>query len=133
MNAIAHGVDIVEVSRIAEMLSRHPDRFRERVYTAAELAAADAKTTNNNTRLIHLAGRFAAKEAVMKALSTGWGQGVGFTDVEILAAPSGVPTVTLHNAALAHAQAMGIQSWLLSISHTSTAAIASAIGLGTQV
>lgn len=129
MNAIAHGVDIVEVARIAEMLSRHPDRFRERVFTPAELAAADAKTTHNDTRLIHLAGRFAAKEAVMKALSTGWGQGVGFTDVEILAASTGAPTVTLHNAALAHAQSLGIRSWLISISHTSTTAIASAIAI----
>ncbi len=129
MNALAHGVDIVEVSRIADMLERHADRFRERVYTAAELAAADAKTTNSNTRLIHMAGRFAAKEAVMKALSTGWGQGVGFTDIEILAAPTGAPTVTLHNAALAHAQSLGIRSWLISISHTSTHAIASAIAI----
>lgn len=130
MNALAHGVDIVEVSRIAEMLERHADRFRERVYTTSELAAADAKTTNNNTRLMHLAGRFAAKEAVMKALSTGWGQGVGFTDIEILAAPTGAPTITLHNAALTHAQSLGIRSWLISISHTSTHAIASAIALG---
>jgi holo-[acyl-carrier protein] synthase len=129
MNALAHGVDIVEVSRIAEMLERHADRFRERVYTASELAAVDAKTTNNNTRLIHLAGRFAAKEAVMKALSTGWGQGVGFTDIEILAAPTGAPTVTLHNAALTHAQSLGVRSWLISISHTNTHAIASAIAI----
>lgn len=132
MNALAHGVDIVEVSRIADMLERHADRFRERVYTTGELAAADAKTTNNNTRLIHMAGRFAAKEAVMKALSTGWGQGVGFTDVEILAASTGAPTVTLHNAALAHAQSLGIRSWLISISHTSTHAIASAIGVASE-
>ncbi len=130
MNALAHGVDIVEVSRIADMLERHADRFRERVYTAAELAAADAKTTNNNTRLIHMAGRFAAKEAVMKALSTGWGQGVGFSDIEILAASTGAPTVTLHNAALTHAQSLGVRSWLISISHTSTHAIASAIAIG---
>ncbi len=130
MHTLAHGIDLVEVSRIGELLDRHGDRFRERVFTLAELTAAEAKSSKSANRIIHLAGRFAAKEAVMKALGTGWGQGVGFTDIEILALPTGVPAVTLQGDALTHAIRQGIQSWLLSISHTDTHATASAIALG---
>jgi holo-[acyl-carrier protein] synthase len=128
--ALAHGIDLVDVARIAEMLERHDERFLDRVYTQRERDHALRASTNPRTRVVHLAGRFAAKEAVMKALGTGWGQGVGFTDIEVVASASGAPVVVLSAAAEAHARAMGIAAWLLSISHTDTHAMASAIGLG---
>lgn len=127
---LAHGIDLVDVARIAEMLERHDERFLDRVYTQRERDHALRASTNPRTRVVHLAGRFAAKEAVMKALRTGWGQGVGFTDVEVVASASGAPVVVLSASAEAHARAMGITAWLLSISHTDTHAMASAIALG---
>ena len=73
------GIDVIEVARLAEALRRHGDRFERRVYTEAELAACSTR----GDRVLALAARFAAKEACMKALGTGWAEGIGFRDVEI--------------------------------------------------
>ncbi len=126
MTILGHGIDIVETSRIARMMDDHADRFMLRVFTEAERSySADRR------RMIeHLAGRFAAKEAVLKALGTGWGRGILWTDVEVVRQDSGQPTVLLHGRCLEVATEQGVTRWMLSISHISTHATASAIAIG---
>jgi holo-[acyl-carrier protein] synthase len=123
MRIIGHGIDIVETSRIAHMIEAHGDRFLQRCFTAGELAYAQA----NRRRTEHLAGRFAAKEAVLKVLGTGWRGGIAWTDVEVLREPSGQPTVALHGLCRTIAADLGIAHWWLSISHIEPHAMASAI------
>jgi holo-[acyl-carrier protein] synthase len=120
---IAHGVDIIEVQRIADMLERHGQHFLDRVFTAGEQAYAAASRRRHE----HLAARFAAKEAVLKAIGTGWRSGIAWTDVEVVPLPSGQPTVRLHGRAMEAAHEQGIANWSLSLSHTSSYAVASAI------
>lgn len=119
-----HGIDITPVARVREMLDRHGDSFRERCFTEAEAKHCDA----GGRTAEHYAGRFAAKEAVLKALGTGWSGGIAWTDVEILAMPGGEPRVVLHGKAAQAARARGITAWAVSISHTDELAIASVIG-----
>lgn len=126
MRIIGHGIDLVEVSRIAAMLDRHGERFLQRVFTSAE--AAHGETSRR--RAEHLAGRFAAKEAVLKALGTGWAEGVAWTDIEVVSLPSGQPRLNVTGHAAALAQQQGVSSWLISISHTGTHAMASVIAVG---
>lgn len=126
MPALAHGIDIVEVERFAELLDRHPERARDRMFTAEELEYARGKQREAE----HLAARFAAKEAVLKALGTGWSNGVAWTDVEVTRDHAGCPGLLLHNVAADIAHRRGIANWLISISHTDTHAIASVIGIG---
>jgi len=126
VHTIALGVDIVEISRIGDMLVRHPGRFTSRCFTDAERGYCDAAPKLRDQRY---AARFAAKEAVLKALGTGWSAGIGWRDVELVRLPTGEPSISLHAQADAIAQRRGIDRWLVSISHTDTAAIASAIGL----
>ncbi|MBP7963052.1 MAG: holo-ACP synthase [Caldilineaceae bacterium] len=119
------GVDLIEIARVAEAVSAHGDRFLERVFTPAELAYCRGRRES-------LAARFAAKEAVAKALGTGiWRQGVTWTDVEILSNPeSGAPVLHLHGAAAALAQAQGLTVWSLSLSHDRSRAIAFVTAIG---
>ena len=123
---IAHGIDIVENVRFGALLTRHPDRARRRLFTDAELAYASGK----KREVEHLAARFAAKEAVLKALGTGWAGGIAWTDVEITRTVTGQPGVRLSGPAAERAEALGICSWLLSLSHTEHYAMASAIAVG---
>ena len=127
MPIVGHGVDIVEVARIAEMRERHADRFLERCYTPAEraYAAANPKRTDE-----HLAGRFAAKEAALKAIGTGWRSGIAWTDLEIVLEPSGAPTLRVTGRADEIARGMGVARWHVSISHTDRHAMASVIAEG---
>lgn len=113
------GVDMIEIVRIGDTVARHGDRFLDRVFTARE-------RTICHGRMESLAGRFAAKEAVAKALGTGiWRQGIRWTDIEIDREPtSGKPVLRLHGAARARAEALGATEWSLSISHDRTRAIA---------
>ncbi|MAY75846.1 MAG: holo-[acyl-carrier-protein] synthase [Phycisphaerae bacterium] len=127
MSVVAHGIDLCEVERIARMIERHGDRFLTRCFTAAELAYADASAKRRDE---HLAARFAAKEAVLKAIGTGWSQGIAWTDVEVTRANSGAPGVQLTGRAAAIAIERGIERWSLSLSHAGGMAVASAIGLG---
>ena len=90
MHIVGHGIDLVEVSRIAELLERHGERFLERCFTAAERGYSDASVKRREE---HLAARFAAKEAVLKALGTGWRDGIAWTDIEVVRRPSGQPLV----------------------------------------
>jgi holo-[acyl-carrier protein] synthase len=126
MQVLGHGVDMIEIPRIARMVERHGFRFLERVYTQTEQAYCKDK----KRMFEHLAARFAAKEAVLKALGTGWSQGIGWTDVEVVHESSGRPRVELHNVAAREARERGINDVLISISHTDKAAIASAIAVG---
>ncbi|MEW6251029.1 MAG: holo-ACP synthase [Planctomycetota bacterium] len=124
--AVAHGIDLVHCPRIVRVYEQHGERFLERVYTAAERAyCLDARDP-----IPRLAGRFAAKEAVMKMLGTGWRGGVDFTDIETLPDPAGRPLVTLRGVSAGLARTLGITQVLLSISHSGEYAVASAIGLG---
>ena len=124
MAVLGHGVDLVETARIRHLFDQHGSHFLDRVFTAAEQAYCDA---NPKRRFEHLAARFAAKEAVLKALGTGWRGGIGWTDIEVLRDPAGKPSVALHGQAAAVAAAAGIRNWLLSLSHVETHAFASAI------
>lgn len=123
MAIIGHGIDLVEVARIEAIIARHGDRMLERCFTKAEREYAGS----HRRTFEHLAARFAAKEAVLKALGTGWTRGIGWTDVEVVRAPSGQPQVKLHGRAAEIADEAGIRSWSLSLSHTPEHAIASAI------
>jgi holo-[acyl-carrier protein] synthase len=108
------------------MVEEHGQRFLDRVFTSAEQAYCSA---NPKRYYEHLAGRVAAKEAVLKVLGTGWRGGIAWTDVEVLKEPSGQPRIRLTGECLRIATDLGISSWHLSLSHIETHATASAIGL----
>jgi holo-[acyl-carrier protein] synthase len=124
---IGHGIDLCGVGRIRRMIADHGDRFLQRTYTEAEVAYARRRTKGFEETL---AGRFAAKEAVMKALGTGWRDGVEFRGIEILNEAGGRPYVVLHGTTAEKAAALGIAAWHVSITHTEDLAIASAIAVG---
>ena len=118
------GIDLVEVGRIRDMLTRHGDRFKERTFTPGEIAYCDSCADP----AIHYAARFAAKEAAAKALGTGlWAEGVDWKDFEVTRADNGRPGLQLHGAAASHAAALGVRRAHLSLSHTRELAIAQVI------
>lgn len=123
MAIIGHGIDAVDVGRIGRVLDLHGDRFLDRCFTPGERAYAES----SRRRVEHYAARFAAKEAILKALGTGWSRGIGWTDAEVSREDSGRPGVRLHGVAARIACDVGIDRWSLSITHTATLAIASAI------
>ena len=124
---IAHGIDLVDFPRIAEMFARHGQRFMDRVFTAAEQEYANA----NKNRMEKLAGRFAAKEAILKLLGTGWRGKIAWTDIEIINNEMGQPQVTVSGEVKEIAQRLGIGDISVSITHTANFAIASATALTT--
>jgi len=124
MNVVAHGIDLVDCNRLAEAIERHGERFLHRIYTANELAYCGGR----KREIEHLAGRFAAKEAVLKVLGTGWKDGIAWTDIEVVNKPSGQPVVRLSGQCRKIADQQGLSGILISISHIDTHAIASAIG-----
>src|SRR5436305_8384570 len=126
MPILGHGIDIVETERIRQLVERHGERFIERVFTPGEHAYCQM---NAKRYYEHLAGRFAAKEAVLKVLGTGWRGGIAWTDIEIRPEPSGQPVVYLSGECLRIASQIGIVRWHVSISHIVTHATASAIGM----
>jgi holo-[acyl-carrier protein] synthase len=115
---VSVGVDMVEVERIRRALEdpRIGRRFRDRVFTEKEIRYCEKKRRGSYESY---AGRFAAKEAVMKALGTGWGAKVRWLDIEVARARSGKPEILLHDKTAELAHQRGIQRWSLSISHTS--------------
>lgn len=120
---IATGIDLVEISRIEEKLSRHNHRFRDRVFTPAEIAYCESRAS----RFASYAARFAAKEAVMKALGTGWAEGVAWQEIEIFNNPAGAPTIHLAGRALERFNELGAQRAHVSLSHSRDTAIAQVI------
>jgi holo-[acyl-carrier protein] synthase len=129
MRIIGHGVDLVEVSRVAHLLEAHGEHFICRCFTAAEREYAEQSVQR---RAEHYAVRFAAKEAILKALGTGWRNGISWTEMEVTRSPAGQPGVRLCGrvAEIAHSKSVG--DWLLSLSHTSQYAIGSALALGIE-
>jgi holo-[acyl-carrier protein] synthase len=113
---LSTGVDIVEIPRIRRVVERYGPRFLERIYTPGEIAYCRGRAPN-------LAARFAAKEAVMKALGTGV-RGVGWKDIEVVRAASGAPGILLHGRAEARAQRLGVLEMSLSLSHSREYAVA---------
>jgi holo-[acyl-carrier protein] synthase len=126
MPILGHGIDIVETARIQQLVENHGHHFLDRVFTPREQTYC---ARNPKRYFEHLAGRFAAKEAVLKVLGTGWRGGIALTDIEILPEPSGQPKITLTGESLNIASQLGIARWHVSISHIETHATASAIGL----
>jgi holo-[acyl-carrier protein] synthase len=125
MEIIAHGIDLVDCPRIEQMIKRHGQRFIERVFTAAEQAYADA----NKDSVEKLAGRFAAKEAILKLMGTGWRGKIAWTDIEVVNNAAGQPEVTLDGEVKKIADGLGITHISVSITHTANFAIASAVAL----
>lgn len=120
---IGMGVDLAEVERLRAAIERHGQKFLERVYTAKERAYCE-RSRNKYERY---AGRFAAKEAAMKALGTGWRRGVRWVDLEVVREPGGRPTMTLHGGAKKIAERLGVKHIATSITHTESLAFAQVI------
>ena len=120
---VGSGIDIAEVPRIAETIERHGQRFLHRVFTEGEIAYCDSKAN----RIERYAARFAAKEAGMKAIGTGWSHGVRWKDIEVCRQPSGRPTLAFHGKAAEFASRLGTANIALSLSHTAEQAIAQVI------
>ena len=126
MTIIGLGMDIVETKRIAESIERFGDRFLHRVFLEGEVAYARSMKFPH----LHLAARFAAKEAISKAFGTGIGHEMGWRDLEIVREPGGAPKVVLHGRAEAFAKARGVQAVHVSLSHTAEYGAASAVIVG---
>ena len=124
MTVIAHGIDMVDCRRLAQAIERHGQKFLDRIFTPAE----QEYSRGRKRHVEHLAGRFAAKEAVLKLLGTGWQRGISWTEVEVRNEPSGQPRVYLTGQCRRIADELGLADILISISHIDTHAIASAIG-----
>ena len=116
------GIDLLEINRLVSAIETHGDRFLQRVFTERELEA-------NIKKVESLAGRFAAKEAVAKALGCGIGD-VSWKEIEILRAESGAPELILHGAADAMSKEQGWNVWSVSLSHTKDHAVAVAVAIG---
>lgn len=126
MNILGIGTDVVEVLRIAQMIERHGELFIQRVYTPFEIDYCNARKAATQ----HFAGRWAAKEAILKALGTGWARGISWTDMEIRNDEAGRPSVRLGGGAREVCEKLGIGDMLVTISHCRTHATAFAIAIG---
>jgi holo-[acyl-carrier protein] synthase len=120
---VGTGIDIAEIARIEQAIERFGDRFLNRIYTNVERRYCDSKAN----RVERYAGRFAAKEAAMKALGTGWNYGVRWRDCEVVRLPGQRPTMSFHGRAAEFAAKLGVKNSALSISHTKDQAIAQVI------
>jgi holo-[acyl-carrier protein] synthase len=125
MGVIGHGIDLVENERIAAAWKAHPDRFLGRILTMAERRYCESK----KNPVPHIAGRFAAKEAILKVIGTGWRGQISWSDIEISNDSAGQPHVALSGHTREVADRLGIARVLLSITHTQNHAAASAIGV----
>ncbi|MBN02429.1 MAG: holo-[acyl-carrier-protein] synthase [Planctomycetaceae bacterium] len=125
MNVIGIGTDITECLRIAQMIERHGEIFITRVYTPHEIEYCSSRKSSTQ----HYAGRWAAKEAVLKALGTGWIRGITWRDVEVRNRQGGKPTIALAGGAREICEKLGIGEMQISISHCRSHATAFAIAL----
>jgi holo-[acyl-carrier protein] synthase len=117
------GVDLCEVDRMEAAIARHGERFLTRIYTSAERTYCESKVN----RMERFAGRFAAKEAAMKAIGTGWRRGVTWRDFEVVRAASGQPVILFHGAARQIADELGVKRALVSITHIKSMAMAQVV------
>jgi len=120
---VGTGIDIAEVGRIRETIKRHGERFLKRVFTEGEIQYCESKAN----RVERYAARFAAKEAGMKAIGTGWNNGVRWRDIEVARKPGGRPTLVLHGKAAEFAAKLGTTNIALSLTHTAEQAMAQVI------
>ena len=118
---VGSGVDLAEVPRIRDAIERFGDRFVKRVYTPAEIAYVERRRAG---RFERYAARFAAKEAGMKAIGTGWRHGVRWQDFEVANLPSGKPTLRFHGKAAEFAERLGVKNIALSLTHTAETGLA---------
>jgi holo-[acyl-carrier protein] synthase len=128
MNVLGIGTDIIECLRIAHMIERHGELFINRVYTPHEIRYCQSRKQATQ----HFAGRWAAKEAILKALGTGWRKGISWRDIEIRNVPGGKPVVGLRGGARDMVEKLGIREMLISISHCRSHATAYALALGAE-
>lgn len=122
MMILRTGVDLIEISRIEDVIARHGKHYLERIYTPAELEQCGKRAES-------LAGRFAAKEAVAKALGCGIGD-VSWKEIEILGDEQNAPVLTLYGAADLKAIELGLTSWAVSISHSQSHSVAFVVAIG---
>jgi holo-[acyl-carrier protein] synthase len=128
MDIIGLGVDLTDIPRIAAAYQRFGERFLRRIFTDGEIAYCMRRRDPAPS----LAGRFASKEAAMKALGTGHSRGVLWKDIEVVRAPGGPPQLRLHGGAARRAEAMGITKSLLTITHSDTLAMAQVMMMGSS-
>ena len=128
MTVLGIGTDIVECLRIAQMIERHGELFITRVYTEYEYEYCSARKAATQ----HYAGRWAAKEAVLKAMGTGWARGIRWRDIEVRNERGGRPHISLGGGARDVCERLGICEVLISISHCRTHATATALALGRE-
>jgi holo-[acyl-carrier protein] synthase len=117
------GLDIAEIDRIEAAIVRHGVPFLDRLFTPSEAAYCE----RHKNRYEHYAARFAAKEAAMKALGTGWRRGVRWLDIEVIREPSGKPTLRLEGVAREFAERLGVKNISLTITHSENLAVAQVI------
>ncbi len=129
MLIIGHGIDIVEVARIRQMLDEHGERFIDRCFTDVERAYCER---GGGRRPERYAVRFACKEAVFKTLGTGWRDGISWRDVGVIHEPSGRPRLAIRGRCADIAADLGIGEWHISLSHAPSLAIASVIAVTKQ-
>ncbi len=122
---IGLGVDLISVERVRKAMERSGERFKNRVFTAAEQAYCDAMKMKNQ----HYAARFAAKEAVMKSLGIGWAKGVAWTDIGVVNLPSGQPSIELEGKVEEVAREKGAAAIHVTLSHQSGCALAAAVAV----
>ena len=126
MPILGTGIDIIECLRIAQMIERHGELFINRVYTDLEIEYCAARKAATQ----HYAGRWAAKEAILKALGTGWSRGISWRDIEVLNDKHGAPQVFLRAGAREISEQLGISRMLVTISHCRCHAVAYAVAEG---
>ncbi|MBA63040.1 MAG: holo-[acyl-carrier-protein] synthase [Planctomycetaceae bacterium] len=129
MNVIGLGTDIIECLRIAKMIEKHGELFLNRVYTSTEIAYCSSRKAANQS----YAGRWAVKEAVLKAMGTGWSRGIRWKDIEVIIDLTGKPSVAIHGVAKEICEELGITDVLISLSHCRSHATATAIAVGNSI
>jgi len=122
---VAIGIDLIEIARLEMVLARRGDRFRARVFTDGEISYCERRASP--AKFASYAARFAAKEAVMKALGTGWSDGIAWKDVEVVCELSGAPSIQLHGRALERMREIGAIRVHVSLSHSGDLAVAQAV------
>lgn len=126
MNILGIGTDIIEVARIGQMIDKHDELFLRRVFTPLEIEYCGGR----KSAIQHYAGRWAAKEAALKALGTGWSRGIKWTDMEVANLMGGKPELKIHGVANEIATEMGIREMQISISHCRAFAVAYVVAIG---